>query len=231
MCRRPILALLPPVLVALLLSGCAGGQSGSESPIGGDPASPTSGDSAGLAGCAEISREAIDRDTLTPMGFTPRQALNLAVGTDRSMLEFTESDETGLTLTVTDTGEEVELVDVEPADDNPDAGCPDYVLIPVSVQFTTDDGRLDEGFDVKLVAFQPNETSFTQRLDAETLNGSFQYDSVDAASYEQRDLVINAVYDPDGSRGRVSGIGRREDDTQSTLVIANWGDSPAGDAR
>ncbi|MBB88590.1 hypothetical protein [Abyssibacter sp.] len=229
--RLPTAPLLQ-VLAMTALFGCAGGQSGSEGPVGGEPpADVASG--AGLQGCVERAQQSVDRDAMTPMGFTPRQALNLAAGTDRSLLDFSDStgstDETGLTLTVTDTGGDVLLVDIEPADDTPSAGCPDYVLIPVSVQFTTDDGRFDESFSANLVAFQANETSFTQRLDADALGGSFEYDSVDMGSYEQRDVLIHAIYDADGSRGRVSGIGRRADDSQTTLVIANWGEGSTGD--
>lgn len=222
------------IVLLLGLAGCAGGQSGSEAPIGDSGASPT-GNDAGLQGCEEISDTVIDRDQTTPMGFTPRELINLASGTQRAVLDFsvstTAGDMTELSITVTDTGEPVRLIDVEAAVDSPDAGCPDYVLVPVTVRFTTDDGRLDEPFATDLVGFQGNETGFTTSLDADTLVGTFDYASVDDAPYDQRRIVLNATYDPSGPQGRISGIGTRADGTQRTLVIADWGPPPAGETR
>lgn len=238
------------------LAACAGGQSGSESPIGGTPPDPgggaggdATGGPAGLQGCEIVDQVPIDRDAVTPMGFTPRQVLDLAVGTQRSVLDFSASTEAGdtteLSVTTTDAGDPVRLIDVEPTDADPDASCPDFVEIDVAGRFTTDDGRFDESYAAELVAFQGNETGYVVGLDADALTGSFDYATVDNGDYATRTIIISARFDADGTRGRLTGVGTAADGSQTSRVVADWpatsgkalpaitdrGDAPAGDDR
>ena len=69
------LMLAHAVIASLVLGACAGGQSGSESPVGTGEEPPAT--DAGLAGCVEASRHAIGRDEPTTLGFTAQDMLDL----------------------------------------------------------------------------------------------------------------------------------------------------------
>ncbi|MEC9405748.1 MAG: hypothetical protein VX549_00565 [Pseudomonadota bacterium] len=229
--RNPLLAFA--ALGCLALAGCAGGQSGSESPVGTGQEPPAT--DAGLAGCVEASRSAIGREEPTALGFTAQDMLDLATGSQRATLDFAastqEGDTTGLTVTVTDTGDAAEFVDAQPGESSPGAGCPDFIVVSVQLRLTSDDGRFDETLTAPLVAFQASEAGAIIDVDADALTGSYDYASADPETYASRVVIFNASFDGDGTTGRVSGTGTRTDGTEHTVTIAHWGQASAGGAR
>lgn len=227
------LMLAHAVIASLVLGACAGGQSGSESPVGTGEEPPAT--DAGLAGCVEASRHAIGRDEPTTLGFTAQDMLDLAAGSQRATLDFSTStqpgDTSGLTVAVSDLGEVAEFVDASPGESSPGAGCPDFVVLTVQLELTSDDGRFDETLTAPLVAFQASEAGAIVEVDADALAGSYDYASADPETYASRVVIFNASFVADGTTGRVSGTGTRMDGTEQTVTIADWGQASAGGAR
>ncbi len=161
----------------------------------------------------------IPLDEVTPLGFSPRDMLNLAEGThQKPMTEWHESfDDAGfvfemgpesglgeLTVSIDHDGGEVRFVDREEVEGRfPLFDCYDTVEIEATAQVTSSGGALAETVPVVLTATVPGEAEIAAELSVAALNGSFWVNFV--SHNAPSDIVFDT--DPAILRLRFSPVG------------------------
>ncbi|TNE91088.1 MAG: hypothetical protein EP330_06470 [Deltaproteobacteria bacterium] len=200
-------AILMLVALGACDDGFNGGQSGSEQ-----------------IGCLPTTTADLAVDETSPLGFTPQALLDLAEGSHTETFAFEQGGSVGVTVTFTASGqarfEEREYQDdgsgMEMAMD-----CEDAVVVPGTVTVVTDDGAVDESFDVELEASSADLASWFGEV--ASLHGSFQ---IDESPYDEVRYFGMGTFDADGSAGELSGQGESVDGevaSATNLPIGAWG--------
>jgi hypothetical protein len=119
------------------------------------PVDTDDGRSAESGLCAPVSETPVGPDEPSAAGFSPRAALDAAVGVHAAPIAWADGVDGTVTAEVEATGDAV-FVDFEVKDDGsgmePALGCVDQLEIPVTLSLASDDGRLALVVDARLVA-------------------------------------------------------------------------------
>lgn len=175
------------------------GCSDTETPLGASDASPLgfSADEvvAGIAGPLTAVATWAERDGSPTVSFTVTAAGD-PVFHDREVAEDTGPADTGATSTYA-------MGAPEPAWSGYDA-CSDYLEVPVTVHFSSDDGSFDETVAVSLMVEDPTLPSMYVDLDVDALGGSFVFTEIDPAEWDEVSLQLENRWGADGVQGQVS---------------------------
>lgn len=221
------------LVLALLVAACSG-QSGSEGPNMNEPSevAGTGSDAFASEFCEVASSQMLGIDETSPLGFSGRDMLDLAEGVYRTTLSYENGETTGLRSVVNYTDGNVVFIDRRRTEDSagPSAACPDSLEVTVEARIETDDGRFDEDFGAVLTALQPSENGYFVELNPDAMQGSFDFSEFDDGSYDRRRVFIDALFDSQGSNGRISGVGENDDDPDNPddtassrfVPIGNW---------
>jgi len=217
------------LLASLLVTGCIlGGQTGTEEARPGNGLGTTEGgDDGGL--CAARSVVPLDRDQVSPLGFSPAEVLAYAVGSTEMDALFSseelplafgpESGVSTLQILVEDLDGQRSYVSY---DDPSVCGAPS-VQLDVVLSFVTGGGALDERFAATLVARDANLVSFAVSRDPSDWAGSLSFGLT--ANQSITGLVFEGEITPDGHAGVLRAVleeTTEELSSQAELVILTW---------
>lgn len=232
------------VLLSLsLLAGCSNGQ------IGGEVKEPDDGGLSGGEGgdgCESAETIPLAFDEMSTLGFSAEQlAANIAGSHETTLawgveegyvtVELTpEAGEGMITVVVRVDEKSARFVDLEPASSGEDRGtligdmassCSDVVLVDAQIEVTTDNGALNETFEVTLSAATPNYVSTRIELEPGSLDGSFDVEvSGPAAKAEQTALQL--AFTPGTVSGRISGLITTNDGQAASAGGVTYGHFP-----
>lgn len=160
-------------------------------------------------GCLTVSTETASLEQTTRLGFSGNDVLTVIPPESTSTFTWSDASETPVTVSVTVTGDTIEVRDNEwkaPTDGreigSPD--CADAVAIEAQLTFSTGDGAFDESFDVVLIASTPDVAHAHVEREAAELSGSYEVTELQPAGRRVR-LFWTFTFDTNGSRGSVDG--------------------------
>jgi len=121
--------------------------------------------------CTAVERVALTTSDSSPLGFSAQDVLNGIGGSQVMAMEWVDDRSADADLLVDYQAGEIWYEEREWLDDSENLAeigtdCPDIITIETTAQMTTNDGRLDESWDVILHAPLANEVSFFATLDA-----------------------------------------------------------------
>lgn len=199
--------MLAAVLPVALSVGCTG--------VVQDP--PSDGGQIGEengAHCEVVDRAPLQRDEVSPLGFSAGEILDLAVGVHEHELIWARGGSTALALTVDDEGvyeyltqEVVVTGDGGRTTANIEPWCPNLVSAKVTLGLETADGAFAESRELELQAYEAGRSQ--QYLDLDEVSGTFDpWDHVPAASdYDEVRAWLNVTFEASGARGTIDGQG------------------------
>jgi hypothetical protein len=176
---RPRRSLLVPLHAALLwVNACSSTSSDDLDPgvSGGQTGSET-------YGCLPVSSEALGADQASPIGVSANQALAPFVSHERGQLSYARSGgsvDYRLLITQASTarfeerewrsdGSGIELA----------LDCEDALVVPVTVELSTDDGAFAERWDAELTRSASGFASISVQVELAALAGDYELDAVD----------------------------------------------------
>ncbi|MDD9946090.1 MAG: hypothetical protein OXU20_33910 [Myxococcales bacterium] len=199
----------------------------------GDPGGQTS-DGTGLitadaagGGCAsELATIVVDevKEPIAVLGFAPAELLAWVDADDESTVTWDPAGSAAmasppasetLRLTITRDDGEARFFDgtigVNPGEE-PAGTCPPYVELDVTAELTTADGTLSEHFPAILRAGRREVVELVGAFDMGSLGGSLAFEprfeinggNASWADVEYEGILVQAVYTPHGSHGRLS---------------------------
>jgi hypothetical protein len=116
--------------------------------------------------CIEVDSIPLQPDELSPLGFTPNEAVSTAVGTHSEVLSWADGPSSMLTLTIIPMGD-ARFVRLRPRPEYAnrlDQGCADQINVPVSITLQTEDGTFDDTWALTLHSPQPGVSIDTVRF-------------------------------------------------------------------
>lgn len=180
-----------PIFIVLALAACAEQQATSE------------------AASCEDTPTALALDEASPLGFSPQDVVDVALGTFMAPLAWEGGGTTELTLDVHSAGT-ARFVTSDAV--YPDSGiepailCEDRVEVDATVSFTTADGAFDETWPVVLRSTDGAVASFHVEPDPEDLGGTYDVtQAIEEESWDDVKLWVDATIDAAGSHGTVTG--------------------------
>lgn len=200
--KRPQLLLIS---LSLML-GCSG-QSGGEFA---GPGGPVAGSDGLATVCASVSQRELALSQAAPIGFSGQDMLTLAGGTSTINLSYRDQTSTSLMLRIEERGDSATFVERENQGSSASTDCASQLQVPITLQFSTSDGAFAESREATLTATQSTAAGVFLALPLAELMGSFAFDQFDAASYQQRSVLIDALFTAQGPRGRVQTLGRND---------------------
>jgi hypothetical protein len=217
------MTLLTGLVVAPLLAGCAGGQTGDE------------GETHELC---DLRLTPVAADDASRLGFSPSQVLALAEGERTADFEWLpspqfpygpESGPSSAALGITGLGD-AKLAEVV----TPWPCCADELKVRVRVSLTTAGGALDESFDAELVARRAESASLTFLLDAERLGGSLAFDPAALGRAKVERLQLDVRFQRTSLDGSLQahvvesdGSGPNSTSSLTAIHLARWGEASA----
>lgn len=213
--------------LALLLglTGCgaqAGGQTGAETD-----------------GPCTFEVSPLGLEGMSPLGFTPRDALSLAEGEHHLVLRWLpaptspygpESGQGELVLEVTG----LERADFAEVDWSKSSGpCQSQVRVAVRVRLSTAGGAFREDFETRLISVEPGTASFSQVLAGEDIGGSFAFTPQVLTSQELARVQVDSSFVEGrvfgaasaGLAGNDEGADANAAASFESVPLACWGDS------
>jgi len=214
--------LVPTMMVAALVAGCGGGQTGDLSGENGK----NGGTTGSTDGCEEQLRE-ISLDDSSALGFDAASVLSFAEQPFQTDLAWQALDhveyspsasQSTLTLTLTSQSKAwfVRSVPAASTDGQGEGvllerSCPpDRLRLAVRAQVQSADGALNESFDGMLEARSRSVATLREWFDPKTVSGSFEIthvtplDAVGPATAKVEDLNFSAVLTPAGMAGSIT---------------------------
>ncbi len=165
------------------------------------------------AGCTDSYTE-LAADEVSALGFSADEVLAAIAGSRSETLQWADGPQTSITVEAIHTGGPIRFVDSEPTphDGGMDllaaAHCEDRVEIEAQVTVTTDDGLLNETFDVMLAADEPTSADFTASdLAIDDLAGDYQIREIDTSQYDTVAVSIHVGIGMEDTWGQVSEFG------------------------
>lgn len=222
--------------------GVTGGQTGDEGFTGGDRGGAASEgntfEGGPLAFCEEAEPTALELDADSALGYTPRQVLALAEGSETLPLYWNasvfpygpEQGESTLSISVAARGG-ARYVDSQPKEMAAEIAvdCPSRLEVDVEVTIESGGGALDERFDAVLVSRDGALGRIDHRLDADALGGSLAFELPEGRDVRVHTLALSMVFSRYGSSGTLSaGFEERTGDAVSEYVspqggpLASW---------
>lgn len=144
----------------------------------------------------------------TELGFTGQAVLDTVAGEQTLVLTWADNSTTNATLTTTFAGGEIEFQDREYRDDGSGReiaiDCRDTLVIPVTVKLVTDDGALNETWNVSLFADVANAGTLNQEL--ASLTGTLDISKfAPQGNWEKMRSWIDLRLQKTGTTGSISG--------------------------
>jgi hypothetical protein len=141
------------------------------------------------------------------LGFSGADLLALASGVHSETLSWASGGSTPVTVTVTWGEGEVRFMDSEAV--YPDTGltmdigieCQDYLEVDVALTIATEDGALDESFDLALRSDEGTTVSASVQLDHTQMNGSYEFTLMDPSEYDSVTHFLDVAFDETGCSG------------------------------
>ena len=189
-----------------------------------------SGTADGLS--CEESRAEVALDEVTALGFSAAEVAAYAEGEHVETLAWTrDGSTTGLTITVTLSGETANYVDSEPADTEGDTGampveydmCADYLEIPVTVSVITEDGAFNESWSTTLQAAAAASASLYHEFDPLAMTGTYDItlDNTEP-DYDELRAFFDASFSAEGTQGAISGQVSGSEDCEDGDDCSAW---------
>jgi hypothetical protein len=196
-----------------------------------------------LVGCFDGDKNALEdgpycEDTptvvaleeLTELGLSGADLLLLAEGEHAEVLTWAETGTTTpVAVTVAFTEGEVRFVDSEavyPEGDEPTTAigveCEDYVEVDVSLAITTEDGALDEAYELALRSYDGATVSASVSFDHAEMIGSYELTLMDPSEYDSVEHGLDVAFDEAGSSGELIVMAEGCDDDCSGDECACW---------
>lgn len=156
--------------------------------------------------CKAVSMERIDRDEISPLGFSPAEILSFSEGTHSGTLQWADSMQSEVTINMQFTGEATyqvrDWVDENGglAEQQLEIDCPNVMELEMEITISSTDGRLNESWPVQLRASSTIEA--TTSVQPQSFVGT-----LDVASFAPEGDFIRhrAFVDVDFQNGILSG--------------------------
>jgi len=151
----------------------------------------------------------LDWDEESPLGFTPNDLAALVVGDSSGTLTWADGAQADYASSIAEGSSAFYRV-YEQVDDGSgaeiDYGCGTVVAIELSMQFSSDDGALDESWDLTLESGYTDVAGLTVELD--DVSGGLDISAFATETYDEvwADLTIT-FDDEDGTTGEIVGYG------------------------
>ncbi len=159
--------------------------------------------------CELIDEVELGWDEESPLGFTPNDLADLLVGDTVGVLTWVDGSTTGYAASLAE-GASAFYRSYEQVDDGSgaeiDYGCGEVVAIELSMQFSSDEGALDESWDLTLESGYTDVAGLTVELD--DMTGSLDIASFSSETFDETwaDLTIT-FDDEEGPSGEIVGYG------------------------
>ncbi|MCP4807611.1 MAG: hypothetical protein GY913_10205 [Proteobacteria bacterium] len=178
--------------------------------------------------CEDVATD-VALDDETPLGFTAQALVDRALTPSpfAETLAWESGSETGLTLTLGPAGTArfVESTAVYPEDGGPAIGveCFDRIELDVPMSFVTEDGRLDETWQVTLVALDAGSVTLQLPIEPLELTGSYDVtDDITEPDYDEVSMSLRAAFTSAGTAGELSCQASGEDDCEDGETCSAW---------
>lgn len=165
------------------------------------------------AGCTDTYTD-LAIDEVSPMGFSADEVLAAIAGSRSETLQWSDGSHTSVTVEATYGGGLTRFVDSEPTpsdggmENAAAALCEDRVEIEAQVSVSTDDGLLNEIFDVMLGADESTSADFTvSDLAPADLVGAYEIREIDTAQYDTVAVSVHVGIGEEDTWGQVSEFG------------------------
>ncbi len=208
-----------------LATGCLGGQTGSESEVGGAP----------VAECVDATRS-LAWDERSPLGFSAAEVWPSVAGSRNVRLSWSdalapasvapEAGDVDLTITVsTPIGQPRWIHSVGRSVG--ESACPeDRLAFEAEVSFSTSPGALNETFAATFVSTDPGNARFAVSLPLVDLTGSFQV--TPNSGYTTQALLVEAEFSANQTSGALRGELQSSNDPAEAPKLASYACWPAG---
>ena len=186
--------------------------------------------------CEDVTTVLAAADT-SPLGFSADEVLAIVAGPTLATATYPDGGATtGLSISLALVGDPVfhertEVVDTGGggADTGPawgapsgaDGGCPDWLELPLSLRFVTDDGAFDESVSSTMLAMDLASLWASADLDWENLGGSYTFTEIDPTEWDEVSLSVSAGFSGGATNGQV-------DMSASRTVSADMGEGMVG---
>lgn len=201
------------------------------------PACDTSGKDEGP--WCEVTRTVVPLEQPAPNGIVPVDLLGWAELPVADTLRWSTGGDTPLHLQATHTAE-AEWVDQEavyPEGETAAIGivCEDYLAIPASLAFSTDDGAFADTFSTELTVSEPDRARFSIDLVAAALAGTFDPTEWPEGEYDRLTMRAEGDLSGAGSVGLIHGSATRDlgcdpdgvcSAASEDVDVAAWGANP-----
>ncbi len=204
-----------PILVTLVLAAACGKPADEDT--GGDDRG-TGGDDSGSHGDPDAF-ECVDTVTrlslgnVSPLGFSGDDVLAAISGPVSAPAAWTErSGAPSITLSVSSPGRP-KFHDLEPAahtgdtgarsEGHPDAPCSDYLELPVTVSFSSDDGAFAEALSTTMWVADLADLHVDASMDPAALAGNFTFTEIDPTEWNSVSLELSNSWSAGAIQGQV----------------------------
>jgi hypothetical protein len=204
---------LAGAVFAGVLAGCSnteGGQVGSES------------GSCALVDCSEYGL-----GETSPAGFSANDILAYSQGDFSAVMTWTDGPQSPVTISIARTSDSATYCDYElPVGSKNELGCEDWLRILVSVEISTEDGRLAEVWVGEVSGSMADQSEVS--LEFAEPDGTLDVDSfvTDPSRYDSIRWYLDIEIDSTGVQGSVYGLGQGRDDAGSfeePILIGQFG--------
>jgi hypothetical protein len=198
-------------LLAAVALGCGADTHSPDDPnvIGGQTGEET-------IGCQPVQTRTLAWSERSPLGFSADELLN-SLGAERdSRLTWSDGTSTTLSLALARrVNGSVEYQEREYVSDGSGAElvaptCPDVVSIPVTLTFSTGDGKFAEEWALPLLAESATRASGFSRVELGTLEGSFTVTQIDPAQFDDVLAHVTLTLESSAWSGTLSGQAVKE---------------------
>ena len=205
-----LLKFLSALSVATLTTSCAGGDVKDDTAAPGDDSGVVSGDG-GMPDYQECddSTATLASSDISALGFSADDVLTAVAGPSSASGTWTDGGAiTTVTLAVSLSGAPVfhdrsPTVDTGTGMEGPDSACPDWLEVPVSVTFATDDGAFDETLSASILAMELSSLWASSELDWTALSGTYTFTDIDPAEWDTVGLSLSAGWSGGATTGQV----------------------------
>ncbi len=103
--------------------------------------------------------------------------------------------------------------------------CEDYVEVDVSMIVTTEDGGLDESYELALRSYAPEIVSASVSFDHTSMGGSYEFTLMDPSEYDSVTHFLDVGFDETGCSGELSAQAEGCDDCEDDEECTCWASS------
>jgi hypothetical protein len=194
------------LLAALALVGCSSTPNDEAGALGGQ----TGGES---LGCLPVTTKALDRDEVSPLGFSAAEVLTALAEPQRGTLLWANRPQGEWTVTLSARGnaryEDREYRNDGSGREIATLGCADVVVIPVQLGFSTGAGEFEETWEAELALTAPGFGSLFFEVPLDNLSGSFVLTEVRPEDFDFVQVFLQLDLQNYAVGGRIEALGSR----------------------